>query len=120
MLARFTWDCNIATLRKMNYQLTQPVALPANWGRRQTGTRSQLLEQEYHYLYISCPAGTRTRVVMGEVNIRSISSLADEQGVIMIVLCSIPAQCNANKEMAPEVLNRQTWCKEAISSAGGG
>ena len=69
-----------------------------------------------------CPAGTGNRVVMAEANIRSISSLADEQGAvlrekILRLPPDVPAKQTVTREIKKRLTNGQTWREEATKIA---
>ena len=64
-----------------------------------------------------CPAGTRNRVAMAEANIRSISSLAEQQGAVLRErILRLPDDVPARQTVAKTVkkrLQRKTWRDEA-------
>ena len=64
-----------------------------------------------------CPAGTRNRVVMAEANIRSITSLAEQQGAVLRErILRLPEDVPARQTLSREVrkrLQRRTWRDEA-------
>ena len=121
-LAGTSWGCHSQTLRKMYCQFIQPVAL---YGSSTYMTSSKPSTQEKidqvaaagARIITGCPAGTRNRVVMAEANIRSIPSLAEQQGAVLRErILRLPEEVPARQTLSREVkkrLQRKTWRDEA-------
>ena len=126
-LAGTTWGCSSVTLRRMYCQFIQPVALYGSaaymsLSRKTNREKMDQVAAAGARIITGCPAGTRTRVVMAEANIRSISSLAEEQGAILrerVIRLpdSVPARQTVTRKMRKRLVNRQTWREEATKIA---
>ena len=126
-LAGTTWGCGSATLRRTYCQFIQPVALygSSTYMPLSHKTNREKVDQVAAAgarVITGCPAGTRTRVAMAEANIRSISSLADEQGAILRERVlrlpgSVPARKTVTRKVKKRLKNRQSWREEATKTA---
>ena len=126
-LAGTSWGCSSGTLRRTYCQFIQPVALygSAAYMSLSRKTNKEKVDQVAAAgarIITGCPAGTRSRVVMAEADIRSISSLADEQGAILRERVlrlphDVPARQTVTRKIKKRLKNRQTWREGATRIA---
>ena len=122
-LAGTTWGCSSPTLRRLYVQFIQPGALYGSatymqFCSQSTREKMDVVATTGARVITGCPAGTRGRATLAEANIRSISSLAEQQGAVLRERIlrlpeDVPARATTVKPVQRRLPNRRSWREQA-------
>ena len=122
-MAGTSWGCGTRTLRKLYCQFIQPVALYGSstyvlFSRQSTRENVDKVAAAGARIITGCPAGIRSRTVLAEADIRTVSSLAEENGAtlrekVLRLPSEVPARQTATRKVKRRLKARTTWRSEA-------
>ena len=122
-MAGTSWGCGTRTLRKLYCQFIQPVALYGSstyvlFSRQSTRENVDKVAVAGARIITGCPTGTRSRTVLAEADIRTVSSLAEENGAtlrekVLRLPSKVSARQTATRKVKRRLKARTTWRSEA-------
>ena len=126
-LAGTRWGCRENTLRKLYKSFVRPVILygSSTYIPFASNTNREKVERSARAaarVITACPVDTRCEALMTEANLRSITSLGEEQAAILRertlrLNMNIPAHQTAQKTVKKRLKNRDTWRDKAVEIA---